>query len=72
MWAGVIVLSVLAIPALFGGLSSDVGDLDGTESQRGENRLWQADPSGESIYAVADGIPASDPALRHSVLQVRR
>jgi RND superfamily putative drug exporter len=69
-WAAMVVLSMLSAPLLFGGLTSDVGDLDGTESQRGNEMLWKADPSGESIYAVADGLPATDPDLRHDVLQV--
>jgi putative drug exporter of the RND superfamily len=69
-WTGVIVLSTLSAPVLFGGLTTDVGDIEGTESQRGEEALWQADPSGESIYAVADGLPVSDHGLRTSILSV--
>jgi RND superfamily putative drug exporter len=68
-WAAVVVLAVVSAPALFASLTSDVGDADGTESQRAANLLWHAAPSGESIFAVADGRAASDPGLRASVGQ---
>jgi putative drug exporter of the RND superfamily len=70
VWAAVVVLAVVSAPVLFAGLSSDVGDTDGTESQRAANLLWRAAPSGESIFAVADGRAATDPALRASVEHV--
>ena len=38
-----------------------------SESERAAQAIWQAAPSGEVIYAVADGRAASDPGLRSSV-----
>jgi RND superfamily putative drug exporter len=69
IWAAVVVSSVLSAPALFGSLTSDVGDIENTESARAAEMLWRAAPSGESIFAVADGRDASDPGLRSSVAQ---
>ncbi|HSS68014.1 MAG TPA: MMPL family transporter, partial [Nocardioidaceae bacterium] len=71
-WAAVVVLAVVSAPALFAGLSSDVGDLDGTESQRAAQLMWRAAPSGETVFAVAAGRSASDPGLRASVGKVAR
>jgi putative drug exporter of the RND superfamily len=66
-WAAVVVLAVVSAPALFAGLSTDVGNTDGTESQRAADLLWRAAPSGEAIFAVADGRAVTDPGLRASV-----
>ena len=67
LWLAVLVGGFAAAPSLFGALSSDVGDIDDTESARAEQALWDAAPTGEEIYAVVDGLPATDDALRHEV-----
>jgi len=67
VWIAVLVAGFAAAPALFGRLSSDVGDIDGTESVRAADALWRAAPTGDEIYAVVDGIPATDAGLRDEV-----
>ena len=69
-WALVLVAGLAAAPTLFGRLSSEVGTVRGSESQRAAQALWEAAPSGGEIYAVADGRAADDPGLRASVDEV--
>ena len=67
LWLAVLVGGFAAAPSLFGALSSDVGDIDDTEAARADQALWDAAPTGEEIYAVVDGLPATDAALRQEV-----
>jgi RND superfamily putative drug exporter len=67
LWGLVLVGGFLSAPALFGGLTSDVGDIGGTESQAASQTLYRAAPSGTDVYAVVDGLRADDPALRDGV-----
>lgn len=60
LWAAVLVGGVLSAPALFGRLSGDVGDIDGSESARASQLLWAAAPRGDTIAAVLDGRPAAE------------
>ena len=67
LWVAVLVAGFAAAPALFGRLTSEAGSIDNSESERAAQAVWQAAPTGEVIYAVADGRAASDPGLRSSV-----
>ena len=58
LWGALVVSTVVAAPALFDRLTADVGDIAGSESQRGYALLADADPQGETIYAAVAG--ASD------------
>jgi RND superfamily putative drug exporter len=69
-WAAVLVAGFAAAPTLFGRLTTEVGTVDGSESRRAAEALWRAQPTGEEIFAVADGRRADDPALRASVERV--
>ncbi|RBY81825.1 MMPL family transporter [Blastococcus sp. TF02A-26] len=60
LWAAVLVGGVLCAPALFERLDGDVGSIDGSESDRASELLWEAAPGGETIAAVLDGRPAAD------------
>ena len=60
-WALVLVGGFLSAPALFGGLSSDVGDIGGTESEAAAQTLDRAAPGGTDIYAVVDGLRCRRP-----------
>jgi RND superfamily putative drug exporter len=66
-WVLLLVLGVAGSPALFGRLTSEAGTVEGTESQRAGMLLWDADPSGEEVYAVVDDVAATDPAARTAV-----
>ena len=68
-WLVVLVAGFAAAPGLFGRLSSDVGAIDGTESYVAERAIDRAAPSGDEVYAVVDGLAATDPALRDAVEQ---
>jgi RND superfamily putative drug exporter len=63
-WALFLVAGFACAPALFGRLESDVGTIDGTESQRASELLWRAAPSGEEIYAIADDVDVRAPEVR--------
>ena len=67
MWVAVLVSGFAAAPTLFGRLSSEAGSIDNSESQRAAQAVWEAAPSGEVIFAVADGRAATNPELRASV-----
>ena len=67
LWVVVLLVGFAAAPVLFGRLTSEAGSIDNSESERAAQAIWQAAPSGEVIYAVADGRAASDPGLRSSV-----
>jgi RND superfamily putative drug exporter len=69
-WVLFLVVGFACAPALFGRLESEVGTVDGTESQRASELLWRAAPSGEEIYAIADDVDVSDPELRAAVDRV--
>ncbi|MGY1770849.1 MMPL family transporter [Blastococcus sp. SYSU D00813] len=60
LWAAVLVGGVLSAPALFGRLSGEVGDVDGSEASRASELLRAAAPSGDTIAAVLDGRPAGE------------
>src|SRR3954469_935433 len=66
-WLLVLLLGIVGAPALFGRLSSDTGTAAGSESDRTAQMLHRVAPSGDEIFAVVDGRPASDPALRTDV-----
>jgi len=70
LWLAVVVAGAVAAPSLFGRLSSDVGRVDASESVQASRQLWQAEPTGEQLYALVDGRSAGDPQLRRSVLEV--
>jgi RND superfamily putative drug exporter len=70
VWVAVVVGGVLCAPLLFGGLTSEAGSVEGSESQRAERALDDASRGGGEIYAVADGRSADDPRLRASVDRV--
>lgn len=72
VWAVVLLGGFASAPALFGGLSSDVGYVEGTESALASEVLWRGTPTGSEIYAVADGRSAEDPELRASVVDAER
>ena len=69
-WALLLVLGFACAPALFGRLTSEAGTVDGTESERAGELLWRAAPSGEDVYAIADDVSITDPALRAAVDRV--
>jgi RND superfamily putative drug exporter len=69
-WAVVLIAGLAATPTLFGRLTSEVGTVDGSESQRAAQDLSRAHRTGEEIFAVADGRRADDPGLRASVDRV--
>ena len=75
VWAAVFVLGLVAGPALFSSLTSDMGGGAGSESARADARrgelLRAVDPpadSGPELYAVVDGAPVDDPVVRAAVL----
>lgn len=67
LWVAVLVAGFAAAPTMFGRLTTEAGSIDNSESQRAAQAVWQAAPSGEVIFAVADGRAATDPGLRASV-----
>ena len=66
-WLAVVLAGAASAPVLFERLSSEVGSIDGSESARAAQLMWEADPSGEQLVAVADGRSADDPALLRRV-----
>ncbi|WP_148575450.1 MMPL family transporter [Nocardioides caldifontis] len=67
-WVAVLVGGVLSAPALFERLSSDAGDLPGSEATGAEELVDAASPSGDTISAV---LVDDDPAeLRGEVQRV--
>ena len=75
VWAAVFVLGLVAGPALFSSMTSDMGGGAGSESARADARrgelLRAVDPpadSGPELYAVVDGAPVDDPVVRAAVL----
>jgi RND superfamily putative drug exporter len=66
-WVVLLVLGVVCAPALFARLTSEAGTVEGTESERAGQLLWDAAPSGEEVYAVLDDVSATDPSVRTSV-----
>jgi RND superfamily putative drug exporter len=70
VWLLVVIGGFAAAPVLFGRLSSQVGTVDGSESDRTDRELFQAAPHGDEIYAIADGRAVADPALRESTARV--
>jgi RND superfamily putative drug exporter len=67
IWATVLVGGFAAAPVLFSNLSTEAGVVDNSESARASERLWRVAPSGTMVYAVVDGLAASDPNLRSTV-----
>ena len=62
LWVVVLVAGFAAAPVLFGRLTSEAGSIDDSESRaRRSRRCGSAAPTGEVIYAVADGRAATDP-----------
>jgi RND superfamily putative drug exporter len=55
---------------VFSRLTSDVGGIPGSESAVAAARLQRLAPTGNSIYAAADGRSVTDPRLRSSVAAV--
>jgi RND superfamily putative drug exporter len=70
LWLVIVVAGFAAAPTMFGRLTSEAGSIDSSESERAARAVWQAAPSGEVIFAVADGRAATDPGLRASVDEV--
>jgi putative drug exporter of the RND superfamily len=73
-WLVVLVAGVALGPALFGALETDMGGSEGTESERAYQQLGQLrrhgppqPGDGPELYAVVDGVPVDDPAVRASV-----
>ena len=66
-WVVAVLAGVLAAPGLFARLSPDAGGTATSESSVAARLLWEAQPRGEEVYAVADGRAADDPALERSV-----
>ena len=73
-WLVVLVTGVALGPALFGALETDMGGSERVESERAYQALGdfrrQAPPQpgdGPELYAVVDGAPVDDPAVRGSV-----
>ncbi len=64
LWAAVVVAGAAAGPALFSGLSGDVGTVTDSESSRAGAQLRAAAPTGPAVHAVLDGRAADDPVLR--------
>ena len=66
-WVVVVLAGFGAAPVLFDRLSTDGTGLDDTESERAAEMVRRAAPGGDELYAVADGLPVSDPGLRRAV-----
>ncbi|MDQ4071060.1 MAG: MMPL family transporter, partial [Actinomycetota bacterium] len=78
-WLVVLVTGVAVGPALFGALESDMGGSERVESARAYRELAdlrrQGPPQpgdGPELYAVVDGVPLDDPAVRESVTAATR
>ena len=78
-WLVVLVTGVALGPALFGALETDMGGSERVESERAYQQLGelrrQAPPQpgdGPELYAVVDGAPVDDPAVRASVIAATR
>jgi RND superfamily putative drug exporter len=73
LWVAVIASTFVAAPTLFDRLTADVGDITGTESQRGYALLADADPEGETIYAAVQGFPSLEevrPQIEDAAAQI--
>ncbi len=67
LWTAVLVGGIASAPVLFDRLDPEVGSVPGSDSARASAQLHRAAPSGDSISAVLEGRPASDPALRRDL-----
>lgn len=67
LWVLFLLLGFGLGTGVFGRLSDNVPEVPGTESERAAQYLDRADPAGESITGVVEGVPVSSPALRNQV-----
>jgi len=67
LWVVFLLLGFGLGTGVFSGLSDDVPDVPGTESELADQYLDDADPTGESITAVVAGVEVSDTGLRSQV-----
>ena len=69
-WLVIVLAGAACAPALFGRLTTSVGAVDSSEAVQARQDLWRAAPGGAQLYALVDGLPAEEPALRSSVERV--
>ncbi|MEU9288690.1 MMPL family transporter [Streptomyces sp. NPDC048275] len=67
LWVLFLLLGFGLGTGVFARLSDNVPEVPGTESERAAQYLDDADPTGDSITAVVEGVTVSDPALRTQV-----
>jgi RND superfamily putative drug exporter len=67
MWVLFLLLGFGLGTGVFGRLSDNVSEIPGTESERAAQFLDAADPTGDSVTGVVEGVAVSDPVLRAQV-----
>ncbi|MEV6174507.1 MMPL family transporter [Streptomyces sp. NPDC051954] len=67
LWVLFLLLGFGLGTGVFSRLSDNVPEVPGTESERAAQYLDGADPTGDSITGVVEGVAVSDPALRSQV-----
>ncbi|MFJ5780101.1 MMPL family transporter [Streptomyces sp. NPDC093094] len=67
LWTLFLLLGFGLGTGVFGRLSDNVPEVPGTESEHAARYLDRADPAGESLTAVVEGVPVADPDLRAQV-----
>ncbi len=72
LWLVALLAGAATAPLLFGRLSSTVGHVPGSESDRAATLVGRIAPTGDQIVGILDGRDADSPALRADVATAER